>query len=119
MTMQNTIAVCLVTYNQEQYIAQAIESVLMQKVNATVRLFIGEDCSTDNTRAICQTYQNQYPDTIRLIEREKNMGLVRNTLDLLNRIYIDSQIVMGGVNIILRCLMAMIIGLTHRNCRNN
>jgi len=42
--------VCMITYNHEKFIAQAIESVLMQKTNFDFKLVIGEDFSIDRTR---------------------------------------------------------------------
>ena len=44
------VSVCMTTYNHEKYIAEAIESVLNQKINFKYELLIGEDCSTDNTK---------------------------------------------------------------------
>jgi len=41
------LTVCLITYNHVSYIEQAIESVLMQKVNFTWELIIADDYSTD------------------------------------------------------------------------
>ena len=49
-----TVSVCCITYNHEPYLAQAIESVLMQQTDFAVEMVIGEDCSPDNTRAIAQ-----------------------------------------------------------------
>ena len=50
---QITVAVWMVTYNHEDYISRAVESVMDQKTNFKYKLFIGEDYSTDNTREIC------------------------------------------------------------------
>ncbi len=43
------VAVCIVTYNHEKYIAQTIDSVLMQKTDFDFEIVIGEDCSTDRS----------------------------------------------------------------------
>jgi glycosyltransferase involved in cell wall biosynthesis len=72
------ISVALITYNQEQYIAQAIESILMQEGPFNYELVIGEDCSTDNTRAIVMDYQRRYPGVIRVISSDENMGMMPN-----------------------------------------
>ena len=72
------VSVLTITYNHEKYIAQAIESVLMQEVNFDYELVIGEDCSTDKTREIVIDYQRKYPHKIRLLLNEKNLGMHRN-----------------------------------------
>ena len=77
------VSICIFVYNLEKYIAQAIESVLMQKTNFQYEIIIGEDMSTDCTREICITYQNLYPDKIRLLLRERNMGMSKNVFDTL------------------------------------
>ena len=68
----------MVTFNQELYIAQAIDSVLMQKTTFPFKLIIGEDGSSDSTLAICQLYAKKYPDKIKLIANKANLGLVKN-----------------------------------------
>lgn len=73
----------MITYNHEKYIAQAIESVLMQKTDFDYELIIGEDCSTDNTRSICLHYKNKYPDKIRLLLPETNLGMMQNATNTL------------------------------------
>lgn len=68
------LSVWMITYNHEKFIAQAIESVLMQETDFDYELVIGEDCSTDNTRPIVQDYGRKYPERIRLLLHEKNLG---------------------------------------------
>ncbi len=72
------VSVFMLTYNQEDYITQAIEGVLMQKTDFSVQLVIGEDCSTDNTRNIVLDYTQKYPGKIKLILNETNIGLIAN-----------------------------------------
>lgn len=73
------VSVTMLTYNHERYIAQAIESVLMQKVNFEYELIIGEDGSIDNTPSIVSSFQDRYPHRIRLLLSEKNLGVIRNS----------------------------------------
>jgi len=75
------ISVCLVTYNHERFIAEAIESALMQIVNVPIEIVIGDDCSTDNTGMICQEYSNRFPGIIKLRRPEKNLGATPNFLE--------------------------------------
>ena len=76
--MMPLVSVCMTTYNHERYIAQAIESVLLQRVNFAVEVVVGEDCSTDNTLAICRDYEAKYPDKVRVITSENNIGMHAN-----------------------------------------
>ncbi len=72
------LVVWMVTYNQERYIEQAIESVMMQKTNFDYKLLIGEDFSKDATRAICQELKKKYPQRIELFLNDKNYGATFN-----------------------------------------
>lgn len=62
-----TVSIFMLTYNQEAFIAQTIESILSQITNFKFQLVIGEDFSTDKTREICQKYEMQNPDKIKLL----------------------------------------------------
>lgn len=74
-----TVSIFLLTYNQEAFIAQTIESILMQQTNFNFEIVIGEDCSTDKTRTICETYETNNPKKIKLLPAlEKNIGLIAN-----------------------------------------
>jgi glycosyltransferase involved in cell wall biosynthesis len=77
------VSVLTITYNHEEFIAQAIDSFLMQQVNFDYEIVIGEDCSTDNTRDIVINYQKKYPDKIRALLPEKNLGMQKNFLQTL------------------------------------
>ena len=70
----------MVTYNQEQFIEKAINSVLSQETNFNFRLIIGDDCSTDRTTSICEKYANNFPDKILLLKSDINKGIIRNYL---------------------------------------
>lgn len=65
------VTVSLITYNHEKYIAQAIEGVLMQQTTFPVELLIGEDDSSDNTRDIVISYQQKFPDKIRVLLNDR------------------------------------------------
>lgn len=72
----------MITYNHEKFVAQAIESVLMQETDFLVELIIGEDCSTDDTREIVRRYANIYPQVIRLLLPEQNLGPSINSAEV-------------------------------------
>ena len=72
------VSVCVVTYNQENYIIECLDSLVSQHTNFKFEIVIGEDASTDNTRAIVQRYVEKYPDLIVPIFHEKNVGAGEN-----------------------------------------
>lgn len=85
--MNYLVSINCITYNHEEYIADAIESFLMQKTNFEYEILIGEDCSTDNTRKIVEGYVKNYPEKIKLITSEKNVGAMANS----QRVFKESQ----------------------------
>lgn len=72
------VSICMITYNHENYLSEAIDGVLIQKTNFKFQLVIGEDCSSDGTREICEEYANKYPDKIKLLEFSENLGMLPN-----------------------------------------
>ncbi len=82
--MTPLLTVCIITYNHEKYIREAIEGVLMQNVNFFFEIIIADDCSTDNTRAILLEYKEKYPELFNFIFQEKNIGAAQNWFQLIN-----------------------------------
>jgi glycosyltransferase involved in cell wall biosynthesis len=78
ISRQALVNVVMVTYNHENFIEEAIQSVLNQKCNFEFLLIIGDDCSSDGTTNICRDYQLKNPDKILLIRQPENVGLVLN-----------------------------------------
>ncbi|REB08726.1 glycosyltransferase [Sporosarcina sp. BI001-red] len=76
--MNVLVSISCITYNHEDFIADAIEGFLMQKTNFDYEILIGEDCSTDRTREIVEAYIAKYPDRIKLVTSEKNVGAAKN-----------------------------------------
>ncbi|HSZ55055.1 MAG TPA: glycosyltransferase [Tepidisphaeraceae bacterium] len=72
------LSVMMITYNHEPYLRQALDSVLMQKVDFDYEIVVGEDCSTDSTRDILAEYNQKHPEKFRLLLNENNVGGVRN-----------------------------------------
>jgi glycosyltransferase involved in cell wall biosynthesis len=73
-----TLSVIMTTYNHERYIAEAIESVLRQQTSFGVEIVVGEDCSTDRTLNIVRDYASMYPECIRIVTSEENVGWRKN-----------------------------------------
>ena len=73
------VSVCTITYNHEKYIREAIDSFLMQETNFPFEIVVGEDCSLDNTKKILDAYVKRYPNIIKLVSSEKNVGANKNS----------------------------------------
>ena len=76
------VSILCVTYNHKDYIAQALDSFLMQKTNFKFQVIVGDDCSTDGTTDILKEYAKKYPDIIKPIFRKKNIGATKNSLEV-------------------------------------
>lgn len=71
------VSVYMTTYYHEDYIAQAIESILKQIVNFSYEIVISDDASKDATQAIIKRYAKKY-SFIKYLFNEKNLGLTKN-----------------------------------------
>jgi glycosyltransferase involved in cell wall biosynthesis len=67
--IQPVVSVCITTYNHAAFIAECLDSVLMQETDFHFEIIVGEDDSTDGTREICKQYAEKFPDKIRLFLR--------------------------------------------------
>ena len=89
--MKMKLSVFVVTYNQEQYLRQCLDSIVMQKVNFDYGVIIGDDCSTDGTGAICDEFadrvksQKSRVKSIEVYHHSKNMGLLKNWEFVMNK----------------------------------
>lgn len=72
------ISVVIPSYNRKDTVGMTINSVLEQIVDADIEIIIGDDCSTDGVRDVLLKYQERFPDIIRLIFHENNIGLGAN-----------------------------------------
>lgn len=76
------VDVIMLTYNHENFIAQAIEGVLMQQAGFDIKLYIADDASTDRTSEICKGYADKYPDRVNHIWNKKNLGAMTNLVNV-------------------------------------
>jgi glycosyltransferase involved in cell wall biosynthesis len=74
----SSISVLIITYNQQNVIGRAIESVLCQKNYGLKEIVVCDDCSKDNNWEIVNKYASQYPDIIRAYQNNPNLGIYGN-----------------------------------------
>lgn len=81
--LKELISVIVCTYNQQDTIGRTLDSILSQECHLPFEIIIGEDCSTDNTLAICKQYEQKHPNVIRIIANPSNKGFVWNYFNCL------------------------------------
>lgn len=72
------VTTIITTYNHEKYICEAIESAIVQRGEFVHEILISDDGSTDRTREIVKKYARTYPNLIRDISSDINLGISQN-----------------------------------------
>ena len=81
------LTVVMSCYNQAETLAQAIESVLMQKTDFPVRLIITDDHSTkDDSAAIIREYAAKHPDRIVALLNDENGRYLKNVIRAMEQV---------------------------------
>jgi glycosyltransferase involved in cell wall biosynthesis len=87
------LSVRFMIFNNEDYIKDAIEGILIQKTNFHIEVVVGDDFSTDNTLEIVKSYSNTQNITFKILDRKpfdsywklrKKKGRLYNFIDILN-----------------------------------
>lgn len=81
------MSVCMITYNHENFIREAIEGVLMQECNFDVELIVANDCSTDATDLVIEDILKDHSRSswIKYTKHDKNLGVMPNFIWALNQ----------------------------------
>ncbi len=86
---QYKMTVIVPSYNNGQYIRQALDSILMQKVTFDYQIIITDDCSQDDSQNIIREYELKYSNKILALYSDKNCRLFQNVLKALKKM--DSE----------------------------
>jgi glycosyltransferase involved in cell wall biosynthesis len=81
---QIKVSVCVVTYNQERFIEQCLQSILDQVVDFKFEVLVSDDLSTDKTREIISEFQKNNPEVIKPIFHKSNIGAFGNFIQVHN-----------------------------------
>lgn len=76
------VSVCVITYNQEPYIRECLDSLVAQQTDFEFEIIVGDDCSTDGTQAIVEEFVERYPELVRIHFQPSNTGGSRNNLEV-------------------------------------
>lgn len=80
------LSVIMPIYNVEDYVGEAIDSVLGQSIgrNENIEIILIDDGSVDGSVDICKSYAEQYPDRVSYVRKEnggvssaRNLGLAK------------------------------------------
>lgn len=81
------ISVCVISYNQEDYIEQCLKSIVSQEGDFSLEIVIRDDLSTDSTYQCCKSFiskNSRLNVEFKLLESERNLGANKNILEVLN-----------------------------------
>ena len=72
------LSVCVVTYNQEGYIRECLQSIINQTTNFEYEILVSDDCSSDQTKFIIEDFAKLYPSIVKPHYHKKNIGAFQN-----------------------------------------
>ena len=67
------VSVICITYNQDEYLPKAIESIVSQKTSFKFEIIVRNDASTDETTLVLESLKKKYPDILYIINNEENL----------------------------------------------
>ncbi len=79
------ISVYVTSYNQKEYLVEAVESVLNQTLSPS-EIILADGCSTDGSQEVIADYRSRYPDLIPPIYHTENQGIGQLRVDALSAV---------------------------------
>lgn len=81
------VSICLRTYNNQGFILEALEGILMQQVNFDLELIYSDDGSCDESfELVANALKNQHPFIhVHLIKQPQNLGVTGSLLYVLEK----------------------------------
>lgn len=68
-------SVIMAVYNVEEYIEEAMQSILDQTIGFEhIQVIMVDDCSTDNSASICERYAALYPENVVFVRNRAIRG---------------------------------------------
>lgn len=72
------LSILCLTYNHEAFIGQALESFLAQVTSFEVEVVVADDCSSDRTATIVESFSSRFGGRLSLLRSPVNLGVTRN-----------------------------------------
>lgn len=89
------ISIIVITYNQENLIGRALDSLLCQK-EYVYEIIVSDDCSQDSTYEEILNYKQQFPDLIKASKNEINLGIFANMESTYSKVSGDIVFFLAG-----------------------
>lgn len=70
--MSPLLSVVCIAYNQERFIRQCLDGILMQETDFAIEILVHDDASSDKTASIIQEYEVKYPGRMHCIYEKEN-----------------------------------------------
>lgn len=87
--------ILMICYNQEAFIGRALDSILNEEIKP-YEIVIGDDFSSDQTVKILKEYQRKFPEIIKLVLNEKNIGISSNLNNIVRYVTGDVVSLLAG-----------------------
>jgi glycosyltransferase involved in cell wall biosynthesis len=78
MTKRKLVSICVITYNQEHFINETLDSVLEQDYRP-LEIIVADDGSKDHTPQILKQYEENNPNIVKVITGGPNLGITGNS----------------------------------------
>ena len=66
------LSIIMVSYNEKEYIEEAIQACLHQNGIEEIEIIIGDDGSSDGSSSVIEDFSREYPDTIKYFIMDRN-----------------------------------------------
>lgn len=84
MKEEKLLSIIVPTYNMERYLSRCLDSLLVSSIIEYIEILVVNDGSKDQSSAIAHNYQERYPQSVKVIDKENGgYGSVLN-IGLLN-----------------------------------
>lgn len=95
------LSVVVITFNQLEFLKETIDSIARQNTDFRFEIIISDDCSTDGTRAYCESYQSNSKFDFKYVRTAQNSGITANCNSGLKHVNGRYVTVIGGDDLFL------------------
>lgn len=82
--MSDQVEILMAVYNGEPYLYEQLDSIFRQSYQ-NISLTVRDNCSSDGTLKILDHWKSKYPNAMRIIAGERNLGVVGNFAALIDQ----------------------------------